>query len=380
MFCRLIFCLLLLFVAPHLALSAHGLADLEALYAEKNYAEFLAHAKDIAPSLRDQHWRQMVEAMATGSVRELMTTEQFTAVKFDSMEALLGFQNLRTSTLFLKAREEAGVFLLKKCFEGAKTLRCDERLLAFFKAGAQTATLGLKLVHLLKDANISWRSEYLQILSVIAKSADTDVSCDDPVVASALINEMAAWPYSVWDDKVATSKISELMNAKCWIELVPQLKKAAFSRNESLRVPALSSLMVKKAMSQGEQDAALIFNLLENPVQGALFNNSWNLLEAFSRSHRRRQDCLRLLIAFDPLPGKIFSSPNVQKRNTLLDRLSDDFPEYLDHYSKTCLDYMTGKKTFENGNPTPNCRDLFTASKGKTWVETSLQKKFESIP
>ena len=227
---------------------------------------------------------------------------------------------------------------------------------------------------------VPWKSDHFQLISMIANSADTAVSCDDPVVTSALLTEIGTWPYTVWDDKNASSKIDELMNAKCWKEIVPKLKIAAFSRDESLRVPALSSLMAKKALTPEEQDAALLFNLLENPVQGTLFNESWNLLDTFSRNPKRRQDCLRLLITHDPLPGKVFASPNIQKRNTLLERLSVDFPEYIDHYSKTCLDYMTGKKTFVNGNPTPHCRDLFSASKGKTWVETSLQKKFESIP
>ena len=43
----------------------YTLKDLEVLVAQKNYWEFLGHARDIRPGLRDKHWKEMVQEMAT---------------------------------------------------------------------------------------------------------------------------------------------------------------------------------------------------------------------------------------------------------------------------------------------------------------------------
>lgn len=61
---------ILLIVTPVFSKQLYNMADLEILKAEKNYREFFAHARDLRPRERTQHWVSMVRSMAVDFIDE----------------------------------------------------------------------------------------------------------------------------------------------------------------------------------------------------------------------------------------------------------------------------------------------------------------------
>jgi hypothetical protein len=143
-------------------------------------------------------------------------------------------------------------------------------------------------------------------------------------------------------------KLNKTADIDCWKKITPK--------------PGFKSFILKKylgTLSRTEMDTYHLVYLLESPIPGEIFNESWNILKSLSRDHKRRQLVLSALKNLDPLPDQLISSESdTKKAETITAELSQNFPEYFDFYLRRCLSYFRGSGNFPDGNPTPNCKKL----------------------
>ncbi len=66
----------------------YTMGDLEALERQKNYGEFLAHARDIRPSERGPVWVEMVAEMAEGFILSKISVRDFSPETLKEVEKL----------------------------------------------------------------------------------------------------------------------------------------------------------------------------------------------------------------------------------------------------------------------------------------------------
>ena len=116
-------------------------------------------------------------------------------------------------------------------------------------------------------------------------------------------------------------------------------------------------LSLDKTLFAKERVYIHLYYLLFGPSASPLYDNALNTLLSLSLNENLRQELLQQFLQIDPLAGKVFSLNTPQSLEVLL-RFTRNFPEYLDSYAQTCLDFLSGYKKFPAGNPTPHCVDF----------------------
>ncbi|MBT4790701.1 MAG: hypothetical protein HON90_03955, partial [Halobacteriovoraceae bacterium] len=112
-------------------------------------------------------------------------------------------------------------------------------------------------------------------------------------------------------------------------------------------------------------------NFLDHELDLAIIS-----MKSLGSKPKLRLEILNQLKKIDPLPGKLFikkSSIINQAKTRVFSRY---FPEYIDFYAHTCIDYLSENKIFPLGNPTPYCHDLFSMNKKINILPATLTKQY----
>jgi hypothetical protein len=173
------------------------------------------------------------------------------------------------------------------------------------------------------------------------------------------------------------TKIDQTLHPDC----LPSLNKEAQTR---LLKPTKSNereLAWQILNAQGKTDKKLTdffytVYLLENPSQGELFNYSWNRLKELGASSNRRDDVFKRIKNLDPLPDELFSSLDELKKKAILSHFKSNFPEYLDFYTRQCIEFYAGKGSFPNGNPTIHCQNMMSSELAPQIIDAELIKRY----
>src|SRR5574343_829671 len=102
----LIFLFTLLFGQPLWGTAPYEMGDLETLYKENNYQEFLNHALDIRPSLRDSKWKKMVLEIGVDFIKDKIARGQFDEKTLNYIESLTTWPILREDEIFFLKRND----------------------------------------------------------------------------------------------------------------------------------------------------------------------------------------------------------------------------------------------------------------------------------
>ena len=201
--------------------------------------------------------------------------------------------------------------------------------------------------------------------------------CKHPMVRATLLRHLVSIRYS----RFATLKswAKEHLIPSCIEHLSKVLGRELYSRDFALATMAFDLLYVSDRISLRERDFFLVRNYLQKAQKGERLNLSWNALKSLANNFERRQTVLRQLKSLDPLPDQLLGIPPSPEKKTLLDHLADNFPEYLDHYSQSCLDYLQGKRPFPNGNPTIHCHQIMQEAPGKNWIGRQLLARYREV-
>lgn len=363
------------------ALAQYNLDDLKVLAEEKNFSEFVQHAQDIRPSQRNNWWKEQLRIMGKSFIEDRSNKKDYSEETFGQIEALYVIPSVKEDEFVRNRREEYNRAYLKNCFALKNKLDCFQKLEVFWestKGSINRPEMALEFSDLLNKYNI--QADQWKYLLSITTGSTAEFYCGRDDVKKQLLNKLTTSFNQKNDPKKFLANLKDLANKECLNKILPDLKSYLVSGNNSEAEMSYHLLKGQDQLDPLESDSFLVSFLMNGPVVGETFNLSWNTIEALGKDYDRREKVLERLKRYDPLPDELINSANNKKRDLLLDLMTKNFPEYLDYYAKTCLDYLEGKKQFPNGNPTKYCRELFKLSQDKNWVNSSLKLRYEALP
>ncbi len=356
-------------------------ADLEVLQQGRNYEEFFKHAKDIIPTQRDKSWFDMVTSMASQLVDDYRKNESYQKRHHQTIETLANWPELKRDEFFQVKRNAYSVEYFKRCLLQVEKAQCAAQMNLFWKNARRDPDLGYKLFVLAEGffpTADHWK--YLE------KSVTTEFSkfyCQRPVIKRAFekkINQLVINPNLKAKEK---ARLYLLANKECWKKVASHLNERLLEGQAQKRQTVFELLEVLDLIETPKRDAYLVKYFLEGPNPGRLLNLAWTTLEKISQDFKRREKVLAQINSLDPLPGKIFEIPisreekEIQANKVLNDHLMRNFPEYISHYSKVCMDYLSGEKSFPYGNPTLQCHDLFKRDNKKALSQRMISQQIK---
>ncbi|WP_127717536.1 hypothetical protein [Halobacteriovorax sp. HLS] len=366
---------ILIFTSSSFAQS-YDIKDLEQLADSKNYEEFLAHARDIRPSKRDKYWKDLVQSMAIGQVDFLIDKKIYNKSQFELIEKISLWPTLNSDSFFQVKRNNYAQKYLKSCFEKAAKY-CKSQLFSFWHSSNQRPELAMSLVEYLKL--YTDHKDFWGFYEKVTRSDLQEYYCSKPHLKKAVFSHLKNNLMEIEDKKVINRFIKANIGATCWFSIVDDLKGLLFTNAPIMREFAYKILDTQDALSQVERDSFHTFYLLDNPVNGDLFNRAWATVETLGQNYGRRMNVYKYLLTLDPLPGNIFAHRVGLKREAVAGLFHSNFPEYIDHYARTCVNFYKGIGNYPTGIPTLHCNDLFKITKDRPWVNQTLKIQFSSI-
>lgn len=370
------------------------MADLEALEKEQSHAEFFAHALDIRPSERTDYWKTMVQNMGEGLLKSMVSKNRLERSDYQQMEELAGWSVLRANEFFRLKRQEVAMRWFNQCFAEDSTASspCWQDVLGFWEIGRQEPDLAGRLLALLTPrlplsvpdpTNPAHRARAmvtpLFILTPVIRSPLAALQCKKTEVQQVVWDSLRhEWLNNI-KGKTFSSVLKELAHADCWPALVP-VAQAHWASGADSETLTLSYLLLKsqQALTALEKDLFQLHYLLGSPARGETFNLAWNRVQQLSALPAQRDAIMAVLKRWHPLPGNLFTDLDLAKRRTVARHLQRYFPEYLDHYAHTCVEFFGGKRRFPQGNPATHCHELFDlASQEKGLLPTATVETFK---
>ena len=365
----------------------YTIEDLKILVEQKHYREFLDHALDIRPSLRDQNWQQMLSQMARELTDEFISTQTWKLEEFNYLQDLLTHNSLKKDEVFLIKRKEFIISFLENCFskEQVKNESSCEQLARMAwdtspnkenlpEVGAEIGII-LKKYH--PETNLF---PYIAQTLIGARSI---AYCNIQEVQVAILNKFRNFMREERNPKEIISFTYDYFSPDCQQQIFTSLKNNFFSFPDAkIREEILNWLQALDQLSPQENKTFHTFYFLKGPIIGKVFNKSWNIIQKLGENYKDRKIVLDNILKIDPLPDDIFSSGDPKREVVLFDLIRTNFPEYIDQYSQTCIKYLKGSSYFPNGNPTIKCKDFFnqfTRSFGKNHPRFQQYKKLIQI-
>ncbi|MBF0297864.1 MAG: hypothetical protein HQK51_04045 [Oligoflexia bacterium] len=379
---------------PQTLPAPYTINDLQVLEAEKNYAEFFLHARDVRPESRDGEWKNLVSIMAESYIYDQKKKKIVDSKTISFLNSLLEWPILRGSIFFLDGRGKIGLKFFKDKLsessresskESSRDKKIFKEILAFWELNKDNPKLGLELLRLV----IEYEGEKeIDPFVFIEKGVGSELGaeiCKDAEAKKYLVRHLFEILLKEEEDSKINSYLVKKISSSCWSQIVLNLKEMLTQPvyNNQNQLNAYRILKLKNAISLEEDELFLITYILQAPINGAVFNNAWNEIKKLGKNYELRSKIFEKIKKIDPLPGKSFSIITQDRKRILLDHIHQNFPEYMDFYAKTCLEYLVGKRTFINGNPTMYCRDLFSSAEKfekNNWVDLQLRRQYKELP
>lgn len=341
-------------------------ADLEILQSQKSYNEFFKHAKDIVPTQRDRSWYEMLSDMGTNWLDDLRRKERFKEEDFQKVEKIAAWPEFKRDEFFQVKREAYVLGYFNSCLGQGLALKCKKQMESFWKTSRKEAETGYQLM--LLHLGFFPKGDSFPFIEKLVKQDLSKFYCDKPniqkVFTKYLIDQNLEIALDESSEKRLQVTTKEMAHKECWDLITPYLKTTLFLEDRP-NTHLFTVLHHLKALSPIEESYWLTHYYLTEPEEGPLLNLAWNNLEELSQNYALRGHIFKKLTQMDPLPGKVFAHENALKRKVFTQHMAKNFPEYIAHYSKKCVNYLTGKEVFPRGNPTMQCNELFETDQKK---------------
>ncbi len=385
---------LLTSTAPLRAESSYSLKDLEALEKEKSYQEFFKHASDIRPSERNDYWKEMVASMAEGLLKSLKTKLILNREDFKLTQELALWPVLADNEFFKIHRADLSLKWFEQCLGDDATAesKCWSDLTDFWQNPKAFVDMVPKLLRLLKPylqssvpdpLNPKHRarmivSEYF-IIAPILFSDIAELQCQKAEFQEILWSKLK----TEWSSELNPQGLHKILNihaAKdCWKKLIPKaqglISQGGLTEETRLAYEFLKNLA---ALNSPSIEFYSLNYLLGYPVKGELFNHSWATLGKLAKNVSKRESLMQQIQLWERLPGEVFTQNDEIKKRAVLRHISQNFPNYVDFYAHTCLNFYTGNKKYPQGNPALHCKEFFnTAKSAENALPQSIIQQFE---
>jgi hypothetical protein len=357
--------------------ATYGIKDLEILYQQKSFEEFLQHARDILPSERNSFWETMVREMAIELIEKSVASQNFTEDVLIKIEKVSLWPSLVISEPFQKKRTAFAQHFFNRYLIDEKTEHIKE-LENFWNntpAGDNKVELGMVLANTIIKKNIPTNSwEYFLPATHHPNSA---TFCQDEALQQAFYAQLKNISYLNIDDKKSLQE--QLLNIafpECWKVLKTFLLEESQTSPVQTKELILTALDQLQLLNREEYDFNLVLYLLEGPIVGPLFNFAWARVKYLGENFKDRQKLNKQLFKRALLPDASFAGADLKKRVTLISFIQENLPEYLEYYEKTCINYLKGNGTYPQGNPTLNCNQYFETVKNEKWLNQNRYQKY----
>jgi hypothetical protein len=250
----------------------------------------------------------------------------------------------------------------------------------FWHQGTFSPDMGLTLGQMLQTMDPKFTMPFWHYYSAAVKTEQSEFYCKRTYVKRAILAHLNKMFMGSTLSKIDDKKIKNLLSSDCWKIMAPTLVTGLKSKDYNIKKLSYIALSSYRPLKKIEQDIFATHFLLDGPVVGELFNNAWKIMEEMGQDYKRRKEVLSLLKKSPILPDELFRSYRPKKKKILVNFIADYFPEYIEYYAKTCLDYLEGKKSFSKGNPTAGCHDLFKLSAGATWPAPQTKQRYLNLP
>ena len=359
---RVLFIFSLLF-SVHSGLMAqdkYSMADLEILAQEKGYTEYFAHALDIRPSERNERWKEMTILMAENWAKTIKQKAEPTIEDYQQIEKLFLWPTLKNNEFFRPLRFRFGISYLQNCFRAESWNKCWPLLKNFWEADPTDPDTALQMVELVQKFRPQEEIfDYWPWLKVALNSPLSEFYCQKEVINDLLWEKIRIEWIKVNKDGSLHKKLQSMVHQDCMKGLTKYAAQKLSPLSSALdREQAFAILKGEKKLSALQTELFYIYFLMDNPSQGETFNYAWNHLQELGKSSPKRDQLLSKIKSESTLPDETMNSLDEGKRRIVLKEIHKQFPELLQYYGKSCLGYVSGSQTFEQGNPTLYCKQI----------------------
>ncbi len=349
----------------------YNLADLEVLKTGKSYEEFFEHTHDIIPSQRNEYWREMLSSMATDFVDEKRSYKQFDIKNYKKINELGHWPELKRDEFFQIKRNSFSLSYFRNCFTNKAKETCRAQMEKYWKTAKQDLETSYQMAAL-HYGLFPGVSGY-DYLKHIVHQEDDQFYCSKPIVQNIFLAHLNNETLHLKGHAQRKIFMDGLVSKSCWDKMVPTLKKALDEENPMRARSLFFALNLNKGLSPVEYHEWMVRFFIQAPLPGELLNLSWNSLKELASDYNLREKVLKKLKERDPLPGTLFERLESSRSQALAVHLQESFPEYINNYAKTCLNYLEGKGSYPFGNPTPECHQFFrTTAKATKKVQQLL--------
>ena len=315
----------------------------------------------------------MTRHMGSGLIQEMIKKGHFSEKSYLRIDELANWSIFRADEYFQLKRNQYASKYFKQCLEN-KWPKCTKGIRKFWNSSDKNPELGLDLAKLLQHHVLD--KDLWEYAKATTSTEYGEFYCQRPFVQKIIVAHLGQFQEKLNDLK---QEMDKWIHKDCWQQLEKPLRHSLSSGNPKARNFSYRLLGLRSKLTQGEKDLFLALYILEGPVVGKVFNLAWGTLKIIGQDYKRRDRLFGKLIPLDPLPGKVFGHPNIEKVKVVISFLHNNIPEYVDHYARTCINFYAGKGDFPNGNPTIECRDLLKHTVGKPWVDPGIQIRYSGL-
>lgn len=357
-------------------------ADLDILYENRQHIEFLAHAKDLRPTERDDQWRAQVLEMAQQFIDEVNQQKAYNQYNKNEIERLMKLGNVAQSEVFALARKDFMTGFLESCFSNSKPncLQSAQKILEQTPKQRELPDIPASFGSVLLENKITGQEVIYPFMKFAFISERSQFLCRKVDVK----NYIFSW-FKTFNSTPRTQKEIKLFSADNFHPACLNAVLNYFVKNfNQLRSPIdreqiIHWLSATEYLPKDEIQTLLAIYLLKNPVNGDIFNLAWNSIKEMGENYTKREKVIHKLQTLDPLPDEIFNLSDPLREKTLFNLVAKNLPEYVKYYSQSCLDYYSGSRNFPNGNPTIHCNSFLTLFKQKYGNKHPKVKKLEDV-
>lgn len=358
--------ILFLNVAANALAAPYSMQDLQALEAAGAHKEFLDHALDIRPSQRDKNWEEMLYRMAEKFLEQLDSQTQIDQDNFKQLSKVSAWPALMTHLSYQPKRDRIALKYFRQCANREDDFSsCHQQALDYFNAFQKNKDLGIQLAQLFhpllqkakERAQCSKQCQEIDLWSFAAPMANSPIGefyCGksplfDILNSKHLQDNINSQELALHQDCLKTFKS----------ELIAQLSRSGLHRRSS----AFKVLSKLDALTPKQTHRHHFLQLMSGSVSADReWEKAFDALIYLGEHSEVREE---IMLEFKQMPllmqDKFFSSINDKRGQVVLKHLHKNFPEFVSLYQNTCFDWLEGKHTFTQGNPTPHCHEYFKA-------------------
>lgn len=372
-------------------IALYNLEDLKALSTNSEYVEFFQHIYDIRPSQRNEEWKKLVSKNINDYLKQLIKNKEYKISFLATLIRLNKFELINNDEILTLYSNDFSKGLLKQCQKKPhqELLNCFIPIHTFWSTTNKDKDLGVELAkahnqlfkQINKFSNINKEKvNSISIWSLIRPAVESqlgDIYCDQDFVQEQLMQKLYQVHLQDKNEKLNFNYFSR----KCLKSLRPRISKLLNSKNQLDRELALNILNSTQTISKVELNLYHLTYLLDSPQKGDKFNNSWAKILNISKDAQLREKLINGLDTKDFLPDELLNNPDTKLVETIYGLLESSFPEYIDFYYKQCLDFYSGAKKFDRGNPTLNCLKFIRLGKRKGFLtQIQIENIIKNLP